>query len=89
MTVPGVNLICAATLIAAAGDPRRFPSSRKQAEGKTRREAIRCLKRHLARRVWHLLQPDPATTTPTSTPRRRTRSVTIHCNTPTGTLDLT
>jgi transposase len=63
--------------------------ARKQAEGKTRREAIRCLKRHLARRVWHLLQPDPATTIPTSTPRRRTRSLTIHCNTPTGTLDLT
>jgi hypothetical protein len=63
--------------------------ARKQAEGKTRREAIRCLKRHLARRVWHLLQPDPATTIPTSTPRRRTRSVTIHCNTPTGTLELT
>src|SRR5215203_4704904 len=38
--------------------------ARKQAEGKTRREAIRCLKRHLARRVWHLLQPDPATTIP-------------------------
>lgn len=28
---------------------------RKQAEGKTRREALRCLKRHLARRVWRLL----------------------------------
>ena len=63
--------------------------ARKQAEGKTRREAIRCLKRHLARRVWHLLSPDPATTIPTITPTRRTRSVTIHCNTPTGTLDLT
>ena len=24
MTVPGVNLICAATFIAAVGDPRRF-----------------------------------------------------------------
>ena len=35
--------------------------ARRQAEGKTRREAIRRLKRHLARRVWHLLQPDPAT----------------------------
>ena len=33
---------------------------RKRAEGKTTREAIRCLKRHLARRIWHLLQPpDP------------------------------
>jgi len=31
--------------------------ARKTAEGKTQREAIRCLKRHLARRVWHLLQP--------------------------------
>jgi len=37
--------------------------ARKQAEGKSRMEALRCLKRHLARRVWHLLnQPthDPA-----------------------------
>jgi len=32
---------------------------RKQAEGKSRMEALRCLKRHLARRVWHLLT-DPA-----------------------------
>jgi len=31
--------------------------ARKQAEGKTRREALRCLKRHLARRVFRLLQP--------------------------------
>jgi transposase len=29
MTVPGVNLICTATFIAAVGDPRRFLSSRK------------------------------------------------------------
>jgi transposase len=29
MTVPGVNLICAATFIAVVGDPRRFFSSRK------------------------------------------------------------
>jgi transposase len=34
--------------------------ARKQAEGKTRIEALRCLKRHLARRVWHTLtQPTP------------------------------
>lgn len=33
---------------------------RKQAEGKTRMEALRCLKRHLARRV-HKLLTDPAT----------------------------
>jgi transposase len=31
--------------------------ARKTAEGKTHREALRCLKRHLARRIWHLLQP--------------------------------
>jgi transposase len=29
MTVPGVNLICAATFIAAVGDPHRFVTSRK------------------------------------------------------------
>ena len=34
--------------------------ARKQAEGKTRMEALRCLKRHLARRVYQLLnQPTP------------------------------
>ena len=32
---------------------------RKREEGKTNREAIRCLKRHLTRRIWHLLQPHP------------------------------
>ncbi len=42
--------------------------ARKQAEGKTRREALRCLKRHLARRVWHLLQPPD---TPPQRPPRR------------------
>ena len=31
--------------------------ARKRAEGKTSTEAIRCLKRHLARRIWHPLQP--------------------------------
>ena len=47
-------------------DPEDFRAylARKQAEGKSRREAIRCLKRHLARRVWHLLTNDP-----TETPR--------------------
>src|SRR5215213_2236096 len=37
--------------------------ARKTAEGKTTREAIRCLKRHLARRIRHL----PQTTVPTTT----------------------
>jgi transposase len=35
--------------------PAREYLARKQAEGKSRIEAIRCLKRHLARRVWRLL----------------------------------
>jgi hypothetical protein len=34
---------------------------------------MRCLKRHLARRVWHLLQPDNTAAQPATT---------IHCNTP-------
>jgi hypothetical protein len=33
--------------------------ARKRAEGKTKREALRCLKRHLARRVHHLLSMPP------------------------------
>jgi len=40
---------------------------RKRKEGKTTKEAIRCLKRHLARRIWHLLQPPhPVPGTPPS-----------------------
>jgi len=35
--------------------PARAYLAKKQAEGKTRIEALRCLKRHLARRVWRLL----------------------------------
>jgi transposase len=40
--------------------------ARRRAEGKSTREAIRCLKRYLARRVWRLLQPpSPGDRTPT------------------------
>jgi transposase len=39
---------------------------RKHAEGKTKTEAIRCLKRHLARRIWRLLYTTE--TTPTQPP---------------------
>jgi transposase len=35
--------------------PAREFLARKRAEGKSNREALRCLKRHLARRVWRLL----------------------------------
>ena len=39
--------------------------ARKRSEGKSTKEAIRCLKRHLARRIWHLLQtPNPEQGTP-------------------------
>jgi transposase len=52
---------------------------RKHAEGKSKREAIRCLKRHLARRIWRILytthtpaSPPPAPTpTPPRPPSRR------------------
>ena len=41
--------------------------ARKIAEGKTHREAIRCLKRHLVRRIWQLLRaPHPLSETPPS-----------------------
>jgi transposase len=41
--------------------------ARRRAEGKTTKEAIRCLKRYLARRVWRLLQPPhPVSGTPPS-----------------------
>lgn len=54
---------------------------RKLAEGKTRAEAYRCLKRHISRHVWHLLShtPDP----------RPAPTMTIHCNTPSSMLALT
>jgi transposase len=42
--------------------------TRKQSEGKTTRDAIRCLKRHLTRRIWQLLQPPTPTGPNTLTP---------------------
>jgi hypothetical protein len=65
--------------------------ARKQSEGKSRREALRCLKRHLARRVFKLLQPaPPSPPTPGDRPRSSPPTgVMIHCNTPLGTPALT
>jgi transposase len=61
--------------------PARAYLDKKLAEGKTRREAIRCLKRQLARTLWHLLLPNqPATPPPRS--RRPTTPHAIYCNTP-------
>ncbi len=42
-------------------ETRRF-LNRKMAEGKTRAEAVRCLKRHLARRFHRLLTAPPRAT---------------------------
>jgi transposase len=42
--------------------------ARKRAEGKSTKEAIRCLKRHLARRLWHLLQTSGPAPSQTITP---------------------
>lgn len=62
--------------------------ARKQGEGKTRREALRCLKRHLARRVFRLLQPAaPASPKPATPPGARPPvvaepGVMIACTTP-------
>ena len=39
--------------------PAKAYLARKQAEGKSRIEALRCLKRHLARTVWQLLRAHP------------------------------
>jgi len=63
------QLNCALHRIAvtkARGCPEtRAYLDRKLAEGKTRPEAYRCLKRHLARRIWHILTaPNPVQTSP-------------------------
>ena len=42
--------------------------ARKRAEGKSTKEAIRCLKRHLTRRLWHLLQTTGPAPNQTITP---------------------
>jgi transposase len=70
--------------------------ARKQAEGKSRREALRCLKRHLARRVFKLLKPPTPTPPPTAPtplgdrpPIIGTAGRMIHCNRPAGTPVLT
>jgi transposase len=41
-------------------EPARTFLAKKETEGKTHREALRALKRHLARVVWHALQPQAA-----------------------------
>jgi transposase len=61
--------------------PTKAYLDRKLAEGKTRSAAYRCLKRHISRRVWHLLSqtPDP----------RPVPTMTNHCNAPSNMPALT
>ena len=54
--------------------------ARKRSEGKSNREAMRRLERHVARRVWKLLQPAETLDN---------RPMTIHCNLPRGSFGLT
>ncbi|SOK27472.1 hypothetical protein MSIMFB_05710 [Mycobacterium simulans] len=53
-------------------DPRaRAYAARRSAEGKTKPEIIRCLKRYLAREIFRVLTCDNLTTTPTTPPRNQ------------------
>jgi transposase len=59
--------------------------ARKQAEGQSRKEALRSLKRYLARRVWRLLRSAATPTTtpaPHDTPERRKARETVPGNAP-------
>jgi hypothetical protein len=42
--------------------------ARKRGEGKSTKEAIRCLKRHVTRRLWHLLRTSGPAPNKTLTP---------------------
>src|SRR5581483_9943769 len=57
----------------ARTDPAtRVYLDRRHSEGKTKKEAIRCLKRHLARRIWRLLYTaDPISPAPPPPPPTR------------------
>ena len=56
-----------------AWDPEtRAYMQRRLSDGKTKREAIRCLKRHIARQIWNLLYTtQPATPAHTAPPAQR------------------
>jgi transposase len=66
------QLNCALHRIAVTQGRHHAPAkaylARKQAEGKSRKEALRCLKRHLARTVYHALTNPEQTMTPTTPP---------------------
>ena len=58
--------------------PARAYYQRKITEGKTPKEALRCLKRQLANTLWKLLQPST-----TNVSSRHLTPAAIHCNPPT------
>ena len=58
-------------------ETRRY-LQRRCSEGKSRREAIRCLKRHLARRIHHVLST-PATLTDSRTRISANAAISVHC----------
>jgi transposase len=55
--------------------PARAYLDKKQAEGRSRMEALRCLKRLLARRVWQALRTDAETRSPSPPDTRKLRPV--------------
>jgi transposase len=63
-------------LCRARNDPQtRAYLDRKTAEGKTKREALRCLKRHLARHIWQILNTTDATPQPLPTTSLETLTI--------------
>jgi transposase len=44
--------------------------TRRTQEGKTKREIIRCLKRYLAREIYHTITQSPTAITPQPVPRK-------------------
>jgi transposase len=63
----------------------RAYAARRSAQGKTKPEIIRCLKRYIAREIYHALSADLADLAATNPPARPAHTVTINCGAgPTG-----
>jgi hypothetical protein len=62
MILPGGQTATSGRVSVLQGEAHAY-LDRRTAEGKTRREAIRCLKRYLAREIYTLLQPPTTATT--------------------------
>ena len=57
-------------------DRTRAYAQRRTAEGKTKREIIRCLKRHIAREAYHALRADLADLQAATPPPRHAIAIT-------------